>query len=170
MIGVRVQGDWENLDEISAEELLKELRPHAEAAVFDAVLHMEGAVKRTLTGTRSGRTYRVPLRKNSRGALRDHIASKEGEPPAVLYGALRNSIGHSKPKWFGPYSVTAEYGPGLAQGPKAVRDAARGYARRLEYGGGDSRGGYIEARPYMEPTEQRERPKVEGILARVAGG
>ena len=170
MIRVQGKGEWENLDELDADELLKEIRPDAEAAVFEAALHMANAVKRTLTGTRSGETYRVPLRKNSRGALRDHVASKPGEPPAVLYGSLRNSVGNSKPTWFGPYSVSAEYGPGLAQGPKAVRDAARAYARRLEYGGGDSRGVYIAKRPYMEPTQQRETPKVERILARVAGG
>lgn len=167
MIRFRDQG-WENLDEIEADELLRELRPGAELAVKMAVVHMEGAVKKTLTGTRSGRTYRVPMTRGRGGAARLHVASAPGEPPAVMFGALRNSIGHGPPRWRGR-TVEAEFGPGLGQSPSTGPDPSKSYARRLEYGGVDSRGIRILPRPYMEPTVQREEPRVDRILAREAG-
>ena len=158
-------GQWENLDELEAESFLKEIRPEAEVAMKRVLLMFEREVKQTLTGTRSGRTYRVPLTKGGTGA-RLHVASAPGEPPAVLFGNLRNSIGHTGPKWSG-WTVEGEFGPGLGQGEKAGRDAANAYARRMEYGGSDSRGVHIHPRPYMEPTVQRQTPEADRIFREV---
>lgn len=152
-------GKWEGLEGLG-EELLAESRPAAARAVKLAGLHLQNEVKRTLTGARSGRTYKV----SKTGAL--HVASAPGEPPAVLFGNLKNSIGHSAPTWVHPYAVESKWGPGLGQAPQGdAPDPAKTYARRLEYGGVDSRGIEILPRPYLEPTEQRERPAVDRLLS-----
>jgi len=51
-----------------------------------AALVAEAAIKRTLTGQRSGQEYKVSK------TGRTHIASAPGEAPAVLSGDLRASI------------------------------------------------------------------------------
>lgn len=150
MIGIRDSG-WEGLEGMG-EEALRELRGTAERSVLSAALYFVGQLKKTLTGRRSGRTYRV----SRTGAL--HVASAPGEPPAVLFGALRNSIGHTNPKWEG-WAVSSEVGTGLGIGGGS--DPSNAYARRLEFGGIDSRGVYIAPRPYMAPTEERVRPVIE---------
>ena len=160
-------GKWEGEESLEADALLEELRLPAERAVKRCLVLAESEVKKTLTGTRSGRTYRVPMTKGGTAA-RTHVASAPGEPPAVLFGNLRNSIGHTGPKWVFRYTVEGEYGPGIGQGPGVARNPARAYARRLEYGGVDSRGIRILPRPYMEPTAQRIRPRVDDILEAVS--
>lgn len=146
---------WEGLDGLG-DDVLRELRPRAERAVKTAAVRFEAELKRTLTGARSGRTYRV----SRTGAL--HVASAPGEPPAVLTGALRNSMGHTEPKWQG-FTVSSEVGSGL--GVKATgTDDPDAYARRLEFGGSDSRGVYIAPRPYMQPTSDRMEPVIQQIF------
>lgn len=140
-------GRWEGLEGLGEEEL-KRLRAPAEAAVSRAALFFEGEVKRTLGpdgGPRTGRTYKV----SKTGPF--HQASAPGEPPAVLYGKLRQSITHSEPKWEG-WSVSCEVGTALS------------YARRMEWGGIDSRGVRILPRPYFEPTVLRTQDQIEAIL------
>lgn len=153
MIRFVTSDEWEGLDGLG-EELLRELRPRAEQAVKRAAVYFEGELKKTLTGRRSGRTYRV----SRTGTL--HVASAPGEPPAVLTGALRNSIGHSRPRWEG-LAVSSEVGTGLGAG-----NASEAYARRLEFGGADSRGVYIAPRPYMAPTAERVEPVIGAMWER----
>lgn len=151
-------GRWEGLDGLG-QELLRQERPRAERGVMQGAIHLENQVKRTLTGARSGRIYRV----SKKGAV--HVASAPGEPPAVLYGNLRNSVGHSDLEWETPWVVVVLVGPGLGQKPRGgAPDPSRSYARRLEYGGVDSRGVLILPRPYMEPTVQRERATVHRLM------
>jgi hypothetical protein len=151
-------GKWQNLDEISADSLMKELRVPAEQAMKMALVRFEGIVKETLTGARSGRTYKV----SQTGAL--HVASAPGEPPAVRMGNLRNSVGHSGPRWEGG-TVSGEVGPGLGQAPSGDDpDPSKSYARRLELGGADSRGIMIEPRPYMAPSGLKAEPQMELIF------
>jgi hypothetical protein len=149
-------GEWEGLDGMG-EEILNELRPRAEALVKQGLLLAESAVKRRLSGARSGRTYRV----SRTGRL--HVASAPGESPAVMFGNLRNSIGHSGPTWEG-YAVGGEYGPGLGTMPGDATADPMSYARRLELGGVDSRGVMIEARPYMAPAAEEVRPVIERLF------
>lgn len=156
-------GEWENLDELDAEELLSELRPVAVKAMKDSLLLFERTIKLKLTGTRTGRSYRV----SKTGAL--HVASAPGEPPARLFGNLVNSVGHSDPEWKG-MTLEGEVGPGLGQKPKGGEpDPSKAYARRLEFGGTDSRGVKIEARPYMEPSVQDAEPKMQDLWKRRLG-
>lgn len=150
-------GRWEGLDGMG-EEAMREIRPEAERVVLQASLVLEGTIKRTLTGKRSGRTYKV----SRTGRL--HVASAPGEAPAVQFGDLRRSVGHSDPEWEG-WTVGCEVGPGLGQAPGAGRaDPGEGYARRLEWGGTDSRGTYIAPRPYMEPSAQKAEQPMDVIF------
>lgn len=135
---------WVGADTVGKEEF-EALRPGAEKAVFAAALYYEGAVKKTLTGSRSGRIYRI----GRRGKV--HQASAPGEPPASLTGKLRQSITHSDPQWEGD-NVWVEVGSSLA------------YAAILEYGGVTWNGGRILPRPYMESTFLREEQNIYKIL------
>lgn len=138
---------WTGIEGFADREL-EVLRAAAEVAVDRAGLHLESAVKTTLgpaSGPRTGLFYKV----SKSGPL--HQASAPGEPPAVLFGALRQSITHSAPKWEG-WAVFTDVGSNKV------------YARRLEWGGVDSRGVRILPRPYFEPTFLREQEAVERIL------
>lgn len=158
---------WEGLEGMG-EEALASLRAEAELAIDRAGRHLESAVKRTLGpdgGARTGRIYVVPrssykgapagTRNKARENPPRHQASAPGEPPARLYGDLARSITHSAPKWDG-WEVQTEVGTNLAK------------ARRLEYGGVDSRGIRILPRPYFAPTVLREEMALEQILERAA--
>lgn len=134
-----------------AEAEFEKLRPKAEHAVLKGALHMEGAIKQKLTGTRSGRVYKVP------GTQRFYTASAPGEPPAAPTGRLRLSITHSPPVWNG-FTVSSEVGTKQAQ------------ARMLEYGGITPQGGRIEPRPYMEPTFLEQESALDAILAEATQG
>jgi hypothetical protein len=155
MIGV-VAGRWEGLEGLG-DDALMELKPDAEHRVVRAQIHMVNALKLTLTGQRSGRTYRV----SKTGRL--HTASAPGEPPAVLFGNLRNSVGAGPIRWDG-FTVEGEIGIGLGTKPAGGGEDPESYGRRLEWGGIDSRGVRILPRPYMEPTVIREQDAVEQIL------
>lgn len=157
---MEITGHWENLEQLPP-ELLDELKPKAELAVLQAVTYFSNELKLTLTGQRTGRVYRV----SKRGP--PHIASAPGEPPAVLTGALRNSVGFSRPVWDG-LTVEAEVGVGLGTKPKGGKDPFTSYARRLEFGGVDRRGIRILPRPYMEPTSIRVEPMIDQILQQEA--
>lgn len=153
-------GRWEGLDELPA-ELVAELRGTAENAVVDAADFFVANLKRTLSGERSGRPYKV----SQRGPL--HIASRPGEPPAVLFGHLRNSVGRGDPKWSDGVEVSIEVGVGL--GVQQSGEVAENYAARLEFGGTDSRGVYIAPRPYMEPTYLAVQGPIEALFAERLG-
>jgi phage gpG-like protein len=137
-------GQWIGLDQISAQEFAK-LRPSAERAVVKAANHFVNAVKRKLTGSRSGRIYRI----GKRG--RTHQASAPGEAPAVLYGTLRNSITAGDPEWTGD-NVVVKVGTNVV------------YAAILEYGGVTANGGRILPRPYMAATMLEEQDRMQTIL------
>lgn len=154
--------EWTGLDGLG-EEALREIRPQAERTVLKAELLLEKTVKETLKGKRSGRTYKV----SKTGAL--HVSSAPGEPPATLFGNLSQSVGHSEPEWKG-WTVEGRVGPGLGQSPTdGSPDPGKAYARRLEYGGADSRGVMIEPRPYMEPSARKAEPGMDRIFREGVG-
>lgn len=138
-----VTSKWQGLDGMGEKEL-QALRAPAEKGVVRAAMHFAGAVKKTLSGKRSGRIYT-----GRRG--RKHQASAPGEPPATQTGKLRQSITFGEAKWDG-WNVTCEVGSSMP------------YAQRLEWGGVDSRGIRILPRPYFEPTFLREVATIERIL------
>lgn len=162
---------WEGLEGLS-EELLEELLPEAINAVEDAANYFVGELKATLTGARTGRPYKV----SKRGPL--HIASAPGEAPAVLFGALRNSIGKEDVRVVDRVSVETNVGVGLGvvEGaspggiqPPEANVVAPNYAARLEFGGVDERGVRILPRPYMEPTRLRVEPVIDAMFADIIG-
>lgn len=153
MISFDAGDRWENLDDMG-DEILEDLKAKGDGLMMTAGTLAVTEVKNTLTGTRSGRTYKV----SKTGKL--HVASAPGEPPAVLFGHLRNSVGHTRPVWSG-WEISIEYGPGLGANAEGVVET---YARRLEYGGGDSRGVMIKARPYMLPSADRLEPVLERLF------
>lgn len=174
-------GHWEGIEGLGM-EALAELRPDAEHRVKQALILFQNELKITLTGARHGRPYElgehrvrfvsgsgqraveVGFTANRGKARRTHIASAPGEPPAVLYGNLRNSVGHSGPEWDG-WTIGGEVGVGL--GVQATGDVSpESYAARLEFGGTDTRGVRIEPRPYMEPTALRVEPMIDQLFER----
>ena len=152
-------GPWTGLVGLG-EEALRSLMPRAEGLLKEALVDFEGRVKRTLTGKRTGRPYKV----SKTGRM--HIASAPDEPPAVLTGALRNSVGHRGPLWEA-WAIAGEVGVGLGTKPDGgASDPAETYARRLELGGIDSRGVFIFRRPYLAPTAETFEPVLTRLFER----
>lgn len=164
MISFDASEKWEGLEGMGQKELEK-LRGPCAIAVDRAGLALENEVKRTLGpegGARTGAIYVVPPSsaqgKTTRGGRRKprknpprHQASAPGEPPAVLFGQLRQSIHHSEPVWDG-WTVSTEVGTNQPQ------------SRRLEWGGIDKRGIRILPRPYFAPSVLRAEQQIETIL------
>ena len=145
---------WQGLEGMG-DDMLRELKPKAERLMWTAGTDFQTALKLKLTGKRSGRTYKVSK------AGRLHVASAPGEAPAELHGPLRNSMGFSKPKWK-RWVLEMEVGSGLGEGGRGKKHPA--YARRLEFGGIDSRGVMIKARPYMAPVALEMDPKIQRLF------
>lgn len=139
----------------------------------DAALLSQREIKKTLTGRRTGRTYRIP------GTSRTYVASAPGEPPAVRTGHLRNSIMIVVDK----EKMEAIVGP-EKMSPDYARDLEFGSNRRSSGGdvgsvGGSlgfptpgrrtssvSQRGAIAPRPFMQPTFNRIRKQLEAILSK----
>lgn len=137
-------GGEEEMSKLVAEETVAAMMLGMKAAL----LHLEGRVKKRLSGRRTGRWYRVPGLKGRRW----HQASAPGEAPAVLFGHLRNSVTHRGPNRAG-YFVSGEVGVGFRLA----------YAMILEFGG-FARGRRIAPRPYLRPTFDAEIQRVDQIL------
>jgi hypothetical protein len=109
-------------------------------AMFAATEHMKGKLYETLSGNRSGRTYRVP------GTRKTYTASAPGEAPASRLGDLRRSI-----------DTRIEQGETRIEGFVGTD---------LEYGLFLERGTlHIKPRPWLGPTFQKEAEAVKRILS-----
>lgn len=124
-----------NLDQV-----VKKIDDMAAQRMTEACLHVQNKTKEKLSGSRTGRTYRVP------GTNRTYTASAPGEPPAVMHGQLRNSIQFRVKS---DKEISGEVGSELK---KAVE---------LEFG--TKR---IKPRPFLRPTFQEELPEIKNILSR----
>lgn len=67
-------------------EVVKKIEDTAAKKMAEAVNVVRNTTLETLSGSRSGRTYKVP------GTARTYTASSPGEPPAQRLGELRGSI------------------------------------------------------------------------------
>lgn len=105
-----------------------------------ACIHLTNETKKTLTGQRHGRVYRVVGTKHAY-----YTASAPGEPPAVRTGRLRNSIKYVIVG--GGLRLTGWVGTGLD------------YAPHLECGTRN-----MAPRPFLMPTYEKERLKLKRIL------
>ena len=172
-------GEWRGLEGMG-EEMLREMKPKADRLMWKAGTQFQAALKRKLTGTRSGRQYHkwsgIP---GKDGPL--YTASAPGEAPASPTGNLRNSMGFTKPKWAG-WTISMEVGSGLGLDKKA-NDISKSYARRMEYGGSHTtpktvpvkftdgwrmvKAGTvitIRARPYMAPVSLEMEPVLQKLF------
>lgn len=155
--------------EVTFRSNLKAVEAALDRAAFErmerACQHLVNETKRTLTGQRHGRRYILPGLKTIRereAALtakrgkpvkltrkqreaRKYTASAPGEPPAVRFGRLRNSI---------RYRVTGK-GVNLA----GLVGSGLEYAPYLEFG--TSR---MAPRRFLGPTIEREKGEVKDIL------
>ena len=68
------------------DEAIKKIADHAEGRMLEAVNEVRNSTLETLSGSRSGRIYKVP------GTGVEYTASAPGEPPAVQLGDLRKSV------------------------------------------------------------------------------
>jgi len=93
----------------------------------------------TLSGDRTGRTYKVP------GQNRTYVASSPGEPPAQRLGELRQNIGTLVESSFG--NVTGKVGTDKIQG------------RILEFNSL-----HTAARPWLKPSFEAATDEVKSIL------
>ena len=177
MISVNAS-EWQGLEGMG-EEMLREMKPKAERAMWSAGMKFQEALRKKLTGTRSGRQYhKWSGTPGSDGPL--YTASAPGEAPASPTGNLRNAMGFSRPKWAG-WTVSMEVGSGLGVGGDGKETPS--YARRLEYGGSHTttktvpvkfKDGWrivkagtvitIKARPYMAPVSLEMEPVLQRLF------
>ena len=124
-------------------EAVKKMNDTSEARMLESVNLVRNTVLETLSGSRSGRIYRVP------GTKRDYVASAPGEPPAVQVADLRKSIKGGVEK--GEGRVMGFVGTDL---PKGVW---------LEFGTHDNR---IEPRPWLRPSFEKASDGIKEIITR----
>lgn len=76
--------------EVEFSSNMEQVRTHINAMCVEKVtaasIHLQNEVKKNLTGSRSGKQYKIPH------TSRKYTASKPGEAPAVRTGDLLNSI------------------------------------------------------------------------------
>jgi hypothetical protein len=121
----------------ACERFLEQL---ARSNLEKACIHLTNETKKTLSGQRHGRVYRVVGTKHAY-----YTASSPGEPPAVRTGRLRNSIRY------------AIFGSGLQLLGRV--GTSLDYSAHLEYGTRN-----MAPRPFLMPTYEKERLKLKRIL------
>jgi Bacteriophage HK97-gp10, putative tail-component len=115
--------------------ITKMLPQKYEQALLKSAIEVNNEVRRTLTGQRHGKLYRVA------GTRRFYTASSPAEPPAVRLGHLRNSY---------QYKVK-----GSGFGARAYVGSPLDYAHFLEYGTAKMR-----PRRHLSVAFKRSKPKV----------
>jgi len=135
----------------NVDNVIKGLGKEAEDRVRKATHHMRDEVNETLSGQRSGETYKVPGTESAY-----YTASAPGEPPASRLGNLRSSIGWKilEKRFLGRMEIIGRVGTPLEYGAK------------LETGEYPSGPDSQVARPWLGPTFVRERDAVKKILRR----
>jgi len=137
----------------NVDNVLKELGDEAEERVEKATHHLRNEVEKTLSGQRSGKVYKVPDKKNAY-----YTASAPGEPPASATGRLRTSIGWKIMKG------RAMFGLGAVSEIRGRVGTPLPYGAKLETGEYPSGPNTKVARPFLGPTEVRERQAIKRIL------
>jgi len=122
-------------------EVAADIKKTAKERMGVAVNEVRNEVLLTLSGSRSGRIYKVP------GTQRTYTASAPGQPPAQRLGELRQSI-----------STEVE-----GQGKKVIGSVGsnKKYAPMLEFGTKN-----MAARPWLRPTFEKKRKDIEEIFIR----
>jgi hypothetical protein len=122
-------------------QAVQKLRDTAGNRMHEMVNVVRNNTLETLSGNRTGRTYRVP------GSIRTYTASAPGEPPAQRLGELRQSVSTevkvSKDEVKGRVGTGKDYGLMLELGTKNMA-----------------------ARPWLLPSFQRSEDELERIKNR----
>ena len=126
-------------------KLANEMDKASKDKMKEAVNELRNTVLTTLSGPRSGRTYRVP------GTKKTYTASAPGQPPAQVTGDLRKSVKGSVE------------GSGMAVHGK-VKASAK-HALPLEFGHRQG-GKHVAARPFMKPSFDKSLDAIRRILTR----
>lgn len=125
----------------NTKEVVKAIDDAASKKMAEAVQAVRTQTLETLSGSRSGRTYKVP------GTSRTYTASAPGEPPAQRLGELRQSI------------KTAVEGEGRKVIGLVGTDKKHG--KPLEFGTRN-----MAARPWLRPSFEKSLDKIKSILGR----
>ena len=122
-------------------EVMHSMEQTASKRMAEAVNVVRNTVLETLSGTRSGRTYKVP------GTQRTYTASAPGEPPAQATAGLRQSI-----------KGTVE-----GEGRKVIGKVGTplDYGKHLEFGTHR-----MKPRPWLKISFEKSLSKVKSILSR----
>lgn len=121
------------------EKVNKRIRDEALARVTMASEHLRTKILEKLSGSRSGRVYRVP------GTGRSYVASAPGEAPAVRLGGLRRSVRAKVERRRG--EVLGEVGTDLDYGLFLERGTRR-----------------MAPRPWLGKTYEEEKEALEEII------
>ncbi len=122
-------------------EVVKSIEHAAVKRMLEATAEVRSVVLETLSGNRTGRTYKVP------GTRRTYTASSPGQPPAQRIGELRQSVKTS-------VEVEDKVVIGLV-GTERVQ------GKHLEYGTRN-----MEARPWLKVSFEKAMPKLKEILGK----
>ena len=126
---------------LNSHNILPKLESVATQRMTAAANEVRNETIKTLSGNRTGRTYKVP------GTQVTYTASAPGEPPAVQTGQLRNSIRdnvYSEGK-----SVKGEVGTELMKGLWLEKGTSK-----------------MAPRPWLEPSFNKSLERVKEILSR----
>lgn len=125
--------------EWNGSKVSKAMMKEARTRVYAASEYFRDALVKKLSGSRSGRSYRVP------GTSTTYTASAPGQPPAVATGRLRQSVKTEIDE--GKDYVESRTGTDLD------------YGRYLETG---TR--HMRPRPWLKPTFDEEESKLKKII------
>lgn len=122
-------------------EVIRALEDAASQRMLEAVNVVRNQALETLSGSRSGRTYRVP------GTSRTYTASAPGEPPAQATGELRQSVSTAL----------------VTEGKKLIGlvGSDSKHAAPLEFGTRN-----MAARPWLRISWEESLDKIKAILSR----
>jgi len=123
------------------DEVVKAIDDAQSKLMLEAVNEVRNVTLDTLSGTRSGRTYKVP------GTGRTYTASAPGEPPAVATAELRQNI---------DTKIEAE---GKTIAGYVGTDKIQG--KMTELGTKN-----IAARPWLRVSFEKAMPKIRGIFGK----
>jgi len=123
----------------NTDKVIKSINESASKRMAKAVNEVRNVVLETLSGSRTGRRYKVP------GTQKFYTASAPGEPPAQATGGLRESI---------KTTVSSE-------GKKIVGRVGTDleYGKELEFGTHR-----VAPRPWLKPSFEKAKGKIEEIL------
>lgn len=122
-------------------KVMQALEDAASKRMLEAVNVVRNQALETLSGSRSGRTYKVP------GTSRTYTASAPGEPPAQASGELRQSVSTAL----------------VSEGKKLIGlvGSDSKHAAPLEFGTRN-----MAARPWLRISWEKALPAIKSILSR----